>query len=249
MCRYLGPFFTFMISLPLLWLLKKFLGWICLNHRSCCSFTCLHFPLSRLCRPDQVDNPDNLKYIVPDPVVLSGIVVDNTTFLLASGHSIHTPPFVGESYIHDMKELKGEKSATFIPNLPTLVVMKCAYSPNSNIRRANAVPVKIRHVGGETNLKINEGEPAPIQKLFRSLGAFEFKKGMVVTIGTAGTDGKYVIIDSVQFIPLSQLRKLALEEVLPETVTSSGACKGRWPPLRLWRSQGTGPCILGRLSF
>ena len=194
------------------------------------SLACTFSSVTALPRPDQVDNPDNLKYIVPDPVVLSGIVVDNTQAILVGKwkHSVHTPPFVGESYIHDMKELKGEKSATFIPNLPYAGRYEVRMSHNSNIRRANAVPVKIRHVGGETNLKINEGEPAPIQKLFRSLGTFEFEKGRSasVTIGTAGTDGKYVIVDSVQFIPLlDNLENSPWKKVLPEAVTSFGACR------------------------
>ena len=85
--------------------------------------------------------------------MLSGIVVDNTQAILVGKwkHNVHAPPFVGESYIHDMKELKGEKSATFIPNLPYAGRYEVRMSHNSNIRRANAVPIKIRHVGGRGN--------------------------------------------------------------------------------------------------
>ena len=51
-------------------------------------------------------------------------------------------------------------------------------------------------------LMVNEGQEAPIGRLFRSLGTFFFKKGRSgsVVIGTAGTDGKYVIVDAVQFL-------------------------------------------------
>ena len=74
----------------------------------------------RLPRPDQVDKPENIKFIVPDKTKLAGIVMDNTEAKLVGQwkHSVHTPPFVGKSYIHDMKEKKGKKSATFTPNLP-----------------------------------------------------------------------------------------------------------------------------------
>ena len=53
---------------------------------------------------------------------------------------------------------------------------------------------------------INQSDPAPIDKLFRSLGSFEFKQGDEgsVTISTEGTQGKYVIVDAVQFIPSQQ---------------------------------------------
>ena len=112
------------------------------------SLACTFSSVTALPRPDQVDNPwDNPKYIVPDPVVLSGIAADNTQAILVGKwkHSVHTPPFVGESYIHDMKELEREKSATFIPNL-NAGRYEVRMPHNSNIRRANSVPVKIRHV-------------------------------------------------------------------------------------------------------
>ena len=165
----------------------------------------LHAADPRLPRPDQVDKPENIRYIVPDPSALSGIVLDNTEAVLVGEwkHSVHTPPFVGVSYIHDMKEKKGEKSATFIPDLPHAGLYEVRVSHNSNIRRANGVPITIRHAKGEILVRINEGEPAPIKKLFRSLGKFQFDKGRCgsVTISTTGTEGKYVIVDAVQFIP------------------------------------------------
>ena len=158
----------------------------------------------RLPRSDQADKPENIKFIVPDKTKLAGIVVDNTEAKLVGQwkHSVHTPPFVGAGYIHDMKEKKGQKSATFTPNLPRTGLYEVRVSHNSNIRRANGVPVTVRHSKGKTVVKIDEGKPAPIGKLFRSLGLFHFKKGREgsVTISTEGTDGKYVIVDSVQFL-------------------------------------------------
>ena len=156
--------------------------------------------------PDQVDIPANILYIVEDYSTLPGIVVDNTQADLVGEwkHSVHTPPFVGTSYIHDMKEKKGEKSATFTPDIPAYGTYEVRISHNTNIRRANGVPILIHHARGETLVKINEGEEAPINKLFRPLGKFVFNQGKCgfVRIGTTGTDGKYVIVDSVQFISL-----------------------------------------------
>ena len=155
-------------------------------------------------RPDQVDKPENIKFIVPDKSKLAGTVGHNTEAKLVGEwkHSVHTPPFVGVSYIHDMKEKKGQKSATFTPDLPRTGLYEVRVSHNSNIRRANGVPVTVHHSKGKTVVKINEGEPAPIAKLFRSIGLFHFKKGREgsVTISTEGTEGKYVIVDSVQFL-------------------------------------------------
>jgi hypothetical protein len=158
-------------------------------------------------KPSQVDKPEMIRFIKPDPTALPGIVVDDVEAKLVGQwkHSVHTPPFVGKSYLHDMKEGKGEKSATFTPDLPKAGFYEVRMTHNSNIRRANGVPVTIRHADGETVVKVNEGEHAPIEKLFRSLGTFRFEKGKKgsVTIGTAGTAGKYVIADAVQFLPES----------------------------------------------
>ena len=161
-------------------------------------------------KPSQVDKPGMIRFIKPDAKALPGIVVDDVDAKLIGQwkHSVHTPPFVGQSYLHDMKEAKGKKSATFVPDLPKGGCYEVRMSHNSNVRRANGVPVTIRHADGESTVKVNEGETAPIGKLFRSLGVFRFEKGRdgSVTIGTTGTDGKYVIVDSVQFLPVKGKR-------------------------------------------
>ena len=162
-------------------------------------------------KPTQVDNPAMIPFIKPDPAALPGIVVDDTEAKLVGKwkHSVHTPPFVGASYIHDMKEAKGKKSATFVPDLPKAGRYEVRMAHNSNIRRADAVPVTIRHADGESIVKVNEGKTAPIGKLFRSLGTFRFKKGRSgsVTIDTEGTEGKYVIVDAIQFLPVEGGKK------------------------------------------
>jgi hypothetical protein len=159
-------------------------------------------------KPSQVDKPEMIRFIKPDPTVLPGIVVDDVEAKLVGKwkHSVHTPPFVGKSYLHDMKEGKGEKSATFTPDLPKAGFYEVRMTHNSNVRRANGIPVTIRHADGETVVKVNEGEHAPIEKLFRSLGTFRFDQGKkgFVTIGTNGTEGKYVIVDSVQFLAVEK---------------------------------------------
>ena len=159
-------------------------------------------------KPEQVDKPEMIRFIEPDVRKLPGIVVDDVHAKLVGAwkHSVHTPPFVGASYIHDMKEAKGKKSATFTPNLPRAGRYEVRMSHNSNIRRANGVPVTIRYADGQTVVKVNEGEPAPIKKLFRSLGTFRFEAGKSgsVTINTGGTEGKYVIVDAVQFLPVAE---------------------------------------------
>jgi cytochrome c553 len=173
-------------------------------------------------RADEVDIPENIKFIVPDSRTLEGIVIDNTDAILVGEwkHSVHTPPFVGASYIHDMKEGKGEKSATFVPLIPESGTYEVRISHNTNIRRSTNAPVTVRHAGGEASVRINEGEEAPINRLFRSLGKFRFEPGTngYVRISNEGTEGKYVIVDSVQFIrqPDPPKRSSLIDFVLTE---------------------------------
>ncbi len=71
-----------------------------------------------------------------------------------------------------------------------------------NVRRATTTPVTIRHAGGETTLRINQQQEPPHARLWRTLGVFRFAAGRAgfVRIGTDGTEGKYVIVDAVQFL-------------------------------------------------
>ncbi len=161
--------------------------------------------LPPLPKPAEVDIPANIAFIVQDPSRLDGIVVDDTDAKLQGEwkHSVHTPPFVGANYIHDVKEGKGVKTATFTPHLPHAGEYEVRVSHNTNVRRANNVPITIHHADGETVVHIDEGQEAPIDKLFRSLGKFRFDQGDQgsVVFSTGGTEGKYVIVDAVQFLP------------------------------------------------
>lgn len=154
--------------------------------------------------PGEVDNPELVPFIVPDPTKLPGIVVDETSAILVGKwqYSTHTPPYVGVGYLHDQKEGKGTKSATFTPELPHAGLYEVRLAHCYNIRRATNTPITIHHADGETTIRINQQEIPPHQKLFRTLGTFRFKAGREgwVRISTDGTDGKNVIVDAVQWL-------------------------------------------------
>ncbi len=164
--------------------------------------------MANLPDPDEVDRPELIPFIVTDISKLRGIVVDDSAAKLIGEwkHSVHTPPFVGKSYLHDDKKGKGEKSATFIPDLPVAGIYEVRLSHNSNVRRAINAPVTIKSADGEKTIRINQQDPAKYGKLFRSLGKFRFEAGKKgsVTISTDGTEGKNVIVDAVQFIPVGE---------------------------------------------
>src|SRR5215207_9004238 len=68
--------------------------------------------------PGDVDRPELVPFIVADPTVLPGIVVDDTEARLEGKwqYSTHTPPYVGIGYLHDQRDGKGAKSATLTPD-------------------------------------------------------------------------------------------------------------------------------------
>ena len=156
--------------------------------------------------PGEVDRPELLPYIVADPKALPGIVVDETQAKLEGRwqYSTHTPPYVGLGYLHDMREGKGSKSVTFAPHLPAAGWYEVRLAHCYNIRRATTTPVTIHHADGEAKLKINQQEEPPHDRLWRTLGTFRFVQGTAgfVRISNEDTDGKYVIADAVQFLPV-----------------------------------------------
>jgi len=155
--------------------------------------------------PGEVDVPELVPFIVADPVSLPGIVVDEGAAVLVGTwqYSTHTPPYVGLGYLHDQKEGKGKKSATFTPDLPREGLYEVRLAHCYNIRRAINTPVTIHHADGETTFRINQQAVPEHGKLFRSLGTFRFAAGRSgwVRISNDGTDDKLVVIaDAVQWI-------------------------------------------------
>lgn len=161
--------------------------------------------------PGEVDKPELVRFIVKHPTLLPGIVVDETEAVLVGKwqYSTHTPPYVGVGYLHDQKADKGEKSVTFTPRLPAAGVYEVRMSHCYNIRRATNTPVVIHHADGDTQLRLNQQDIPPHGRLFRTLGRFRFEAGRHgwVRISTNGTDGKYVIADAMQFIPVNAAEK------------------------------------------
>ena len=160
--------------------------------------------------PGKVDNPKLVPYIVKDPKKLPGIVVDETDAKLVGSwrYSTHTPPYVGLGYLHDQKKGKGKSSVTFTPKLPKAGVYEVRLSHCYNVRRSTNTPVTIHHADGEKTIRINQQQVPKHGKLFRTLGRFRFHAGRKgwVRISTGGTDGKYVIADAVQFLPVPKSR-------------------------------------------
>ncbi|MEQ9409521.1 MAG: xanthan lyase [Fuerstiella sp.] len=161
--------------------------------------------------PGEVDKPELVPFVVPDPQTLDGLVVDETEAVLVGTwqYSTHTPPWVGLGYLHDQKTNKGKSSVTFTPDLPQAGLYEVRLSHCYNVRRSINTPVTIHHADGQKTMRINQQQVPKHGRLFRSLGTFRFEAGQKgwVRISNDGTDGKYVIADAVQFIRQPDTRR------------------------------------------
>jgi hypothetical protein len=162
--------------------------------------------LPNLHPPGEVDKLELVAKVVVDSATLSGIVVDDSEAILIGRwqYSAHTPPYVGRGYLHDMKAGKGEKSVTYIPYIPADGMYEIRLSHCYNIRRATNAWITVHHADGESEIRINQQDVPEHEGLFRTLGRFRMSSGTSnwVRISNKGTDGKHVIADAVQFLPL-----------------------------------------------
>jgi len=115
-------------------------------------------------------------------------------------------PFVGQHYLHDGNEGKGEKSVTFaFPVTPGEYEVRLAYTADPN--RATNVPVRVQYTNAisargyvTSEFKIDQTKEPPIDKLFISVGTtITDGEHVYVTISNAGTTG-FVIVDAVQLL-------------------------------------------------
>jgi hypothetical protein len=133
----------------------------------------------------------------------AGLVTDSAHAVLKGEWTSSTAqtPHLGSAYLHDGNADKGKRSARFevaIPK-PGKYDVRIAYTANPN--RATNVPILVVHAGGLKVVKLNQQLAPTFDKLFASVGVFEFTGSVAaIEISNAGTDG-YVIVDGVQLVP------------------------------------------------
>ena len=138
---------------------------------------------------------------------IPGIVVDDSQAKKVGQWQMsqHTKPFVGTGYIHDQDAGKGEKTVTFVPELPNdgRYEVRLAYTPGAN--RAADVPVTVFSADGEKTLHVDMQQHPELDGRFVSLGEYrcEVAGQSFVLVTNEGTDG-HVVVDAVQFLPVDQ---------------------------------------------
>ncbi len=135
-----------------------------------------------------------------------GIVVDSSQAkrIGAWTESTSTKRYIGDGYLHDGNEGKGEKTLTFAPELPVDGEYEVRISFSAAESRAKDVPITIFSASGEKIVRIDQSQPPSIDNRFVSLGKFRFEKAgqSFVLISTEGTQG-FVTADAVQFLSTS----------------------------------------------
>jgi len=146
---------------------------------------------------------------------LPGVIVDSSEAKLVGEwtQSASVGRFIGDGYIHDGDTEKGKKTATFEPQrlTPGQYQVRLAYSASSN--RASEVNVRVFSADGEATVLIDQREVPADDALWVSLGEYRFEKNgqAFVLVNNEGSDG-HVIVDAVQFLPLSEKRVTPIAE-------------------------------------
>jgi hypothetical protein len=147
--------------------------------------------------PQKIPLPDPV-----DPKTLPGIVVDDLDVPYSEDWSSYIGGrFVGDSARSDLAHGKTMKHFHFTAKLPRPGPYEVRFS-YINVRDADpAVPVTLHAADGDKTILVNETKPPPIDRLWVSLGIFQFGKGPSnVEVSNKGTKGT-VIVDAVQFLP------------------------------------------------
>jgi hypothetical protein len=139
------------------------------------------------------------------PAKLDGIVLDDTDAVKAGDWTpgnIGGSQHIGEGYIHDQNENKGQLSAKWMPDIPVAGKYEIIFHFPPNANRATNVPVTVAIHGLDTKVfHVNEREKSGKQ----SLGQLDLPVGhnTTITVTNADTDG-FVVVDGVQLLKIDR---------------------------------------------
>ena len=131
----------------------------------------------------------------------AGVEVNLTQAVVSGGWHPSTAqsPFVGEYYLHDGNQGKGQQTVRFVPNLPAEGRYEVYLYWVKHNNRATNVPIEIAHADGTAKLTINQRSQGGWVKVFT--GRFEAGRAGGCLISNAGTDG-YVIANAARWVAL-----------------------------------------------
>ena len=148
----------------------------------------------------------------PATSLLRGVVVDDTDAQYDGewvGSSFQQP-FVGAGYRHSGSPRLGI-SATYEAMLPDDGEYVVRMVINHADSRSEKVPVLIFHADGESVAYANQKLKPPGDGVFAELGRYRFEKSQTakVVIKASEASPGYVIVDAIQFVPVSLMPSVA----------------------------------------
>lgn len=145
-----------------------------------------------------------------DIAEIPGVVVDSSLAKITGDwkHSVFTGSWVGDGYIHDQGQGKGDKQVVFSASLSESIDYEVLVSYAAGPNRSRQTPVTIRHAKGESLVNIDQTKTPDQHGCFVSVGTFSFSNQTParVIISNKGTSG-VVIADAVSFISPGQMLK------------------------------------------
>lgn len=144
----------------------------------------------------------------PNRNVLTGIITDDSEAQLEGKWvaSSFQQPFVGVGYHHSDSPRTGV-SARFETQLPENGEYVVRMVVNHGESRSDKVPVVVTHADGESTVTVNQKSKPSGDGMFAELGRFRFEAAQqaVVVVKAAEASSGFVIVDSIQFLPISLL--------------------------------------------
>ncbi len=141
----------------------------------------------------------------------AGIVYDeNEAELIGEWkRSSLSPHRFGDHYIHDDQKGKGERRVIFRGSLPASGRYEVRIAYSAEATRAERVPIRVFGLEGESLVSLDETKRPSVGGLFEPVGRFDFEKGgdCRVIIETTGTEGRFVLVDAVQFIAVEEIER------------------------------------------
>jgi hypothetical protein len=178
--------------------------------------------------------------------VLPGLVVDSAQAKAVGAwkHSQFSKHYIGDGYVHDDLQGKGEKTLTFQPDLKKAGRYEVRFAYQHGDSRATNVPVTVFHADGETTVYVNQQEAPVLDGRFVSLGQFRFEGNGFgyALISNEGTQG-HVTADAVQFLPVEMAEVAATSDAKKspakkDTVNSSAELKALEAKLKQLNESG-----------
>ena len=159
------------------------------------------------------------------PNSLPGVVIDNSQAKLVGNwvESQSVRGWIGEDYIHDSEEGKGEKRVEYEAKLPAAGRYEVRVSYTASANRSPNAPITVHSSKGQKTVRIDQRKVPPMIGSFVSIGKFSFDEDATarVVIANHGSAG-VVIADAVQFLPDSPKKIAEAKQIKPETERKEG---------------------------